>query len=92
MMMQNYAETLEEENAEPHSKVQAAVAEKLTAERSSAKNKKLAKDRLEKWHAERHLRRVAQDHAAQQEKISTQMQHITEKYEVLNTADGIFPT
>ena len=81
MMMQNYAETLEEENGELRSKVQAAIADKQTAERSSAKNKKLAKDRLEKWHAERHLRRVAQDHAAQQKKIATQMQQTTEKYE-----------
>jgi hypothetical protein len=81
MMMQNYAETLEEENWELHSKVQAAIADKQTAKRSSAKYKKLAKDRLERWHAERHLRRVAQDHAAQQKKIATQMQQITEKYE-----------
>ena len=81
MMMQNYAETLEEENGELRSKVQAAIADKQTAERSSAKNKKLAKDRLEKWHAERHLRSVAQDHAAQQKKIATQMQQTTEKYE-----------
>jgi hypothetical protein len=59
MMMQNYAETLEEENGELRSKVQAAIADKQTAERSSTKNKKLAKDRLERWHAEKSACRFA---------------------------------
>ena len=81
MMLQNYADVLLEENAELRRKIQVTVKEKRSAERASKKDKQLAKDRLEKWHAEKHRRRVAEDYAAKQDKIQMQLQQIMNKYE-----------
>ena len=61
MMLQNYADVLKEENMELRTKIQATIKDKRLAERVSSKDKKLAKDRLEKWHAEKHLRRIAEN-------------------------------
>ena len=69
-MLQNYADTLEEEKEDLRRKMHKAVAAKCSAERSSTKSKKLAKDRLDKWHAEKHLRRIAVDFAAQRSRRS----------------------
>ena len=80
MMLRNYADTLEEENEELRHLAKEAVTQKIAAERASSKHKKLAKDRLDKWHAEKHLRRIAEDHAAQQEKIAKDLQKIMQKY------------
>ena len=79
-MLQNYADTLEEEKEDLRRKMHKAVAAKCLAGRSSTKSKKLAKDRLDKWHAEKHLRRIAVDFAAQQQKITQQLQKTMQKY------------
>jgi hypothetical protein len=76
MMLQNNADVLKEENVELRTKIQATIKDKRLAERASSKDKKLAKDRLEKWHAEKHLRRIAENYAAEQEKIAKDMQSI----------------
>ncbi len=79
-MLQNYTDTLEEEKEDLRRKMHKAVAAKCSAERSSTKSKKLAKDRLDKWHAEKHLRRIAVDFAVQQQKITQQLQKTMQKY------------
>ena len=81
MMLQNYADVLKEENMELRTKIQATIKDKRLAERASSKDKKLAKDRLEKWHAEKHLRRIAENYAAEQEKIAKDLQSIMQKYQ-----------
>jgi hypothetical protein len=87
MMLTNYSDSLEEENEELRRELAVAIQEKRKAQRTMHKSTKLAKDRLEKWHAEKHLRRVAQDYAVQQEKNHKQLQHIMHKYEeILNNS------
>lgn len=81
MMLANYAHSLQEENQELRHELAVAIKEKQTAERTSHKSKRLAKQRLEKWHTEKHLRRIAEDYAAQQEKNQLQLQAIMHKYE-----------
>lgn len=81
MMLRNYSDLLKEENDELRTKIQATIKDKRLAERASSKDKKLAQDRLEKWHAEKHLRRIAEDYAAEQEKIANHLQEIMQKYQ-----------
>jgi hypothetical protein len=83
MQLKNYAESLEEKNQAIHQQLQAAITAKLAAERSSLKDKDLAKKRLDQWHAERHIPRPADYYAAQQEKIARQMQATLDKYKTI---------
>jgi hypothetical protein len=73
MMLTNYAAAVEEENQELRRELKAAIADKQAAERLSAKDKQLAKDRLEKWHTERHL----------QQKAAKEADRIVKSYEAL---------
>lgn len=87
MMLTNYAAAVEEENQELRRELKAAIANKQAAERLSAKDKQLAKDRLEKWHTERHLRQVAEDYAAEQQKAAKEADRIVKSYEALIEED-----
>jgi uncharacterized membrane protein len=81
MYLRNYADVLKEENEELRHKIQSAIKDKHLAERASSKDKKLAKERLEKWHAEKQRRRIAEDYAAEQEKIANDLQQIMKRYQ-----------
>jgi hypothetical protein len=83
MHLKNYADSLEEENQELRSELKAAISDKRAAERLSLKDKQLAKTRLDKWHAERHLRQLAQDYAVQQKKAANDADRIIEKYKAI---------
>jgi flagellar biosynthesis GTPase FlhF len=87
MMLTNYAAAVEEENQELRRELKAAIANKQAAERLSAKDKQLAKDRLEKWHTERYLRQVAEDYAAEQQKAAKEADRIVKSYEALIEED-----
>ena len=66
MMLQNYVDSLEGENNELRAELKAALSDKRAAVRKSERERKLAKSRLEKWHAERCLRREYEDRVAEQ--------------------------
>ena len=83
MMLTNYAAAVEEENQELRRELKAAIADKQAAERLNAKDKQLAKDRLEKWHTERHLRQVAEDYGAEQQTAAKEADRIVKSYEAL---------
>jgi hypothetical protein len=53
MILQNYAECLEEENEDLRKELTVAVKDKRVAERKSEKDRRYAKARLDKLHAER---------------------------------------
>jgi hypothetical protein len=85
MMLQNYIESLEEENDELRAELKAAITDKRAAVRKSEKDQKLAKSHLDKWHAERLLRREFEDRAAEQEKVNQAMKNVLDKYqEIIN--------
>ena len=61
MMLQNYVDSLEEENDELHMELKMAISEKSTALQKSEKEWNFAKSWLNNWHAERFLHREAKD-------------------------------
>lgn len=79
-MLQNYVDSLEGENNELRAELKAALSDKRAAVRKSERERKLSKSRLEKWHAERSLRREYEDRVAKQEKANRAMQEVVEKY------------
>jgi hypothetical protein len=76
MMLQNYIESLEEENDELCDELKAAITDKRAAVRKSEKDRKLAKSRLDEWDAERLLHREFEDRAAEQEKANQAMKDV----------------
>lgn len=80
MEMQNYIKEIDEMNMEMAAEWKQAMKEKKQAEASSEEGKVLADKRLEKWHAERYLRRVAEDELARQAEINRESQKIIDKY------------
>jgi hypothetical protein len=78
--MENDAENLEEDNDYLRSELKAAISEKRAAVRLSSKAKHLAAEQLTKWHAERALRRAAEDELSQQVKLAKQLELILEEY------------
>jgi hypothetical protein len=80
MILQNYVESLQEENEELRNELKEAIKDKRVAERKSEKDRRNAKARLEKWHAEQFLRRQAEDYPAEQEKINDALQKTLKKY------------
>lgn len=85
IMLKNYSESLEEENVELRHELGTAIKEKRKAEQASHKSTQLAKDRLQKWHAEKQLRREAEDYVAKQEKSRIQLQDIVNNYKQMLT-------
>ena len=69
-LLQNYIESTEETNDELSRELQKALSDKLASERQTAKAKKLAADRLQKWHDERQRRKEAQDLAIMTKSLS----------------------
>jgi hypothetical protein len=81
MILQNYVDSLEEENEELRTELKDAIKDKCAAVRTSEKDRRNAKARLDKWHAERYLRRQAEDYAAEQEKINRSLQETLKKFQ-----------
>lgn len=79
-LMQNYIDSLEETNATLTEELRSAISEKHTAERKTAKAKKLAADRLQKWHDKRNQRREAQDLGTLHEKAAREYEAILQDY------------
>ena len=69
--LRNYTECLEEYNVDLCRELKDAIIAKHSAAQSSRRDKHLAKSRLDKWHEEKRLRRIAEDYAAEQEKEQT---------------------
>jgi signal transduction protein with GAF and PtsI domain len=80
MILNNYVDSLEEENEDLRNELTAAIKEKRVAEQKSEKDRRYAKARLKKLHTEQYLRRQAQDYAAEQEKINKALQETLKKY------------
>ena len=81
--MQNYIETLEEQNYELSDELKQALQAKRSAVKSSARAQNLAKQRLDKWHAERNRRMEAEDESLRQKKIAEDADKVIEKYKAL---------
>ena len=81
MKMQHYINSLDESNAELTAELKTALEEKRAAKKAKAKAKKVAADRLEKWHAERALRQAYEDELAEKERIQRDMEAVLAKYQ-----------
>jgi hypothetical protein len=80
MILQNYVDSLEEENEDLWNELTAAIKERRVAERKSEKDRLYAKARHDKLHNEQYLRGQAQDYAAEQEKINKALRETLKKY------------
>ena len=67
--MKNYVDSLNDKNESMRQELKEALSFKRNAERLSARARRVAQARLEKWHVERFLRRAAED------EVFTQKQH-----------------
>jgi hypothetical protein len=79
-LMQNYIESLEDANAELSRELQCALSGKRASERQTAKARKIAAERLQKWHDERNKRKEAQDLAAKNEKAARDAEKLILEY------------
>ena len=75
--------SLEETNNDLRDELKDALSEKSRATRLTAKAKKLASHRLEKWHIEREHRSSAEDEVAHLNKSAMQMNKIIEEYRMV---------
>jgi hypothetical protein len=78
--LQNYIDSLEESNEELSRELQLALSGKRASERQTAKARKIAADRLQKWHDERNKRKEAQDLAAKVEKAARDAEKLILEY------------
>ena len=79
-LVQNYANSLAETNDDLRIVLKAAITEKHNAFRLTNKAKRLAADRLDKWHQERTMQSTADDKLARQLKSGKQLELILEEY------------
>jgi len=75
--------SLEETNNDLRDKLKEALSKKSRATRLTAKAKKLASHRLEKWHIESERRCSAEDEVAHLNKSAMQMNKIIEEYRMV---------
>ena len=78
--IQNYVEGLEGSNEHLASKLQDALNEKADAEKKSKRHKRLAEQRLKKWHMEKDARKSVQNSLAGSEDAIKKADAIIDKY------------
>ena len=76
--MKNYVDSLNDKNESMRQELKEALSDKRNAARLSARARRVAQARLEKWHVKRFLRRAAED------EVFTQKQH-TQDLALLHT-------
>ena len=81
--MKNYLDGLNEKNIYLADSLTSALKAKRDTKKSTAKAKKLADERLKKWHEERNARRLAHDKLIDQEKQTKTTIAVMERYKTL---------